>query len=35
MSEITSARIQIWLGKYIEHLNNHIETAIMEEEREF
>ena len=35
MSEITSPRIQIWLGKYIEHLSNYIEKAIIKEEREF
>ena len=35
MSEISSPRIQIWLGKYIAYLNDHIEVVIMEEEREF
>ena len=35
MSEISSPRIQIWLGKYIDYLNHSIEEAIMEEEREF
>lgn len=35
MSEISSPRIQAWLGKYIAYLSNRIERAIIEEEREF
>ena len=35
MSEIQSPKIQIWLGKYIDYLNNHIETCQIHEEREF
>ena len=30
-----SVKIQIWLEKYIEHLNNRIEKAQIDEEREF
>ena len=35
MSEISSPRIQAWLGKYIAYLSDRIERAIIEEEREF
>ena len=35
MSEISSTKIQIWLGKYLEYLDNRIETAKIREEREF
>ena len=35
VSEISSGRIQAWLGKYITFLNDRIEIAIMEEERVF
>ena len=35
MSEISSPRIQAWLGKYIAYLSDRIERAIIKEEREF
>ena len=35
MSEISSTKIQTWLGKYLEYLDNRIETAKIREEREF
>ena len=35
MSEILSPKIQIWLGKYIDYLNDQIEEAQIREEREF
>ena len=35
ISEITSPRIQIWLGKYIDYLSDQIEAAKIREEREF
>ena len=35
MSEISSPKIQIWLGKYIDYLNDRIEEAQIQEEREF
>lgn len=35
MSEISSPKIQIWLGKYIEYLSDCIEKTLIEEEREF
>lgn len=33
--EISSVKIQLWLGKYIDHLNGLIEDAKIREEREF
>ncbi|MBI3773565.1 MAG: XRE family transcriptional regulator [Gammaproteobacteria bacterium] len=35
LSEIPSAKIQLWLGKFIDYLSNRIETAQIQEEREF
>ena len=35
MSEISSPRIQVWLGKYIDYLGERIEAAKIREEREF
>ena len=34
-SEISSPKIQIWLGKYIDYLNDQIEEVQIREEREF
>ena len=33
--EILSGKIQVWLGKYIDHLNGLIEGSKIREEREF
>lgn len=35
MSEISAPKIQIWLGKYIDYLNDRIEEVQIREEREF
>lgn len=35
MSEISSIKIQLWLGKFIDYLNNRIEVAQIQEERGF
>ena len=35
MSEISSPKIQAWLGKYIAYLSERIEEALIYEEREF
>lgn len=35
MSEFPSAKVQLWLGRYIEYLSNRIEAAQIDEEREF
>ena len=35
LSEISSVKIQLWLGKYIDFLNGGIEAAKIREEREF
>ncbi len=35
LGQAPSVKIQIWLEKYIEHLNNRIEIAQISEEREF
>jgi len=35
ISETPSTKIQLWLGKFIDYLSNHIETAQIQEEREF
>ncbi len=35
MPEISSTKIQTWLGKYLEYLDDRIETAKIREEREF
>ena len=35
LSEIHSPKIQVWLGKYIDYLNNRIEQCQIREEREF
>ena len=35
ISEIQSPKIQVWLGKYIDYLNNRIEQCQIREEREF
>ena len=35
LSEISSVKIQSWLGKYIDYLNSLIEDAKIREEREF
>lgn len=35
MADISSPSIQVWLGKYIDFLNDRIEAAQIREEREF
>ncbi len=35
LKEISSAKIQSWLGKYVDYLNGLIENAKIREEREF
>ena len=35
LKEISSVKIQLWLGKYIDYLNDRIEAAKIREEREF
>ena len=35
LKEISSVKIQSWLGKYIDYLNDQIEDAKIREEREF
>ncbi|MCY4131722.1 MAG: XRE family transcriptional regulator [Nitrospira sp.] len=35
LKEISSVKIRLWLGKYIDHLNGLIEDAQIREEREF
>ena len=35
LKEIPSVKIQLWLGKYIDHLNGLIEGSKIREEREF
>ncbi len=35
LAEIQSVKIQLWLGKYIDHLNACIEAEKIQEEREF
>lgn len=35
ISEISSVRIQVWLGKYMDTLNERIEASMIREEREF
>lgn len=35
LKEISSVKIQVWLGKYIDHLNGLIEGSKIREEREF
>ncbi len=35
LAEIPSVKIQLWLGKYIDYLNDRIEAAKIREEREF
>ena len=35
LSEISSVKIQLWLGKYIDYLNGRIEDEKIREEREF
>ena len=35
LKEISSVKIQLWLGKYIDYLNGRIEAEKIQEEREF
>lgn len=35
LSETTSAKVQTWLGKYMDYLNHRIENCQIQEEREF
>ena len=35
LAEISSVKIQLWLGKYIDYLNDQIKNAKIREEREF
>ena len=35
LAEIPSVKIQLWIGKYIDYLNDQIEAAKIREEREF
>lgn len=35
LTEISSIKIQLWLGKYIDYLNDQIKDAKIREEREF
>lgn len=35
MSNMSSPKLRVWLGKYIAYLSDRIERAIIEEEREF
>ena len=35
MADISSPKIQVWLGKFINFLNDRIEAAQIREEREF
>ena len=35
LAQTSSLKIQLWLDKYIEHLNNRIEKTQIDEEREF
>ena len=35
LTEISSVKIQLWLGKYIDYLNDQIKNAQIREEREF
>ncbi len=35
LAEIPSPKVQLWLGKYIDHLNDLIENAKIREERKF
>jgi predicted XRE-type DNA-binding protein len=35
MTEISSTKVQLWLGQFIDYLSNRIESAQIREEREF